>query len=91
MEAGMKLLKLALAAAVAFGAIGAAQAQDRHRGDRDRHWQDGRDGRWHGDRRWHAGDRRGWERGRGWGRGWGWGRHCRWIWRHRHRELVCWR
>jgi hypothetical protein len=86
----MKILKLAIAASVALGAAGAAQAQDwRHDGGRRGYEGRGDEGRrdWHGDR--HR-DRE-W-RGREWHhRGWGYARHCRIVWRHHVRHRLCWR
>ena len=92
----MKLLKLAMAAAIALGTIAVpaaapAAAQD-HRGDRDRrddNWQgnDRRDDRnWRDDRH-DNGRHRGWRNGRH--RGWGHRRVCRTIWRHHHRQRIC--
>lgn len=98
----MKILTLAMAAAIALGGLAAAPAlaqppgRDMHdsmrHGDNDRH-----DNMRHDDRGRHGG----WDRGRhhGWDRGrhHGWYNHhrrqnCRWVWRHHHRERVCmWR
>jgi hypothetical protein len=82
----MKIMKLVLAAAIAFGTMGAAAApaaaQDRHmdsRHDGDRH-----DARRGDDRRHH-----GWNNNRGRHRGWYNRRVCRNVWRHGHRQRVC--
>lgn len=80
----MRILKLAVAAAIAFGTIGAvtvptqsAEAQRHWRGDGHRHWRGDGHRHWRGDR----------------GRHYGWRnrRHCRWVWRHHRRQRVCWR
>ena len=77
----MKLLKLAVAAAIAVSgltvsaapAAAADQRGDRWHNDNGRHngWRGNRHRRWHNNRRY---------------------RSCRWVWRHHHRERVCrWR
>ena len=83
----MKIVKLVLAAAIAFGAINLAAApavaQSRHSGEyrSDSH----RDGARRGDDRRH----RGWRNNRRHHRGWGTRRVCRSVWRHHHRQRVC--
>jgi hypothetical protein len=84
----MKILSLAAAAAIALSGLSAAPAMAQPERD------------WHGDRH-DRGDRdmRHHDRGRhgGWDRGnhYGWNNHnrrnCRWVWRHHHRQRVCWR
>jgi hypothetical protein len=76
----MKLLKLAVAAAIAVSGLTvtaapaeAAQRGDRWHNDNGRHhgWRNNRHRRWHNNRRY---------------------RSCRWVWRHHHRQRVCyWR
>lgn len=94
----MKLLKLAFAAAIAFGTMSMAgapaAAQGEHRGeyrqDGNRH-DAGRDDNRRGDNRW-RGDRgrhHGWRNNRGRHRGWTNRRVCRTIWRHHHRQRIC--
>lgn len=72
----MRIVKLIVAAAIAFGTMGAlsvptpnstAEAQRHHRGDGHRHWRGDR-GRHHG---------------------WRNRRVCRSVWRHGHRHRVC--
>jgi hypothetical protein len=83
----MNILKLAMAAAIAFGTVGLASApvaaQGRHSGEM-RH-----DGPRHdagrGDNRRH----RGWNNNRGRHRGWRTRRVCRNVWRHHQRQRVC--
>lgn len=89
----MKILKLALAAALAFGTMSLAgapaAAQGDHRGeyrqDGARHDNGRDDNRWRGDR----GRHHGWRNDRGGRRGWTTRRVCRTVWRHHHRERVC--
>ena len=82
----MHMLKLAAAAAIAFGTMGAlsvptpeakAEAQ---RGS----WYEGGRRHWRGD-----GHRHGWRAHRGRHYGWRNRRVCRWVWRHGHRARVC--
>ena len=94
----MKITILA-AAALALGLTAApALAQppghdmhgDMRHGDNDRHDRDMRrdDNDRHHD--WNRGHHYGWDRGHHYG----WNnhrRHCRWIWRHHHRQRVCYR
>jgi hypothetical protein len=86
----MRILKLLVAAAIAFGTIGtlavptdAADAQRRHwRGDGHHARGDGhRHARGDGHRHWRGHNYR--------GRGWRNRRACRWVWRHGHRHRVC--
>lgn len=92
----MNIMKLAVAAAIAFGTMSAASApaaaQDDQRGemrrDSDRHdmrrGDDRRDDRrWRGDRGGHYG----WRNGRH--RGWYNRRICRIVWRYGHRQRIC--
>ena len=94
----MKILKLALAAALAFGTMSlagapAAASNDQRgeyrddNGRRDGYRDDDRrgDNRWRGDR----GRHHGWRNNRGRHRGWTTRRVCRTIWRHHHRQRVC--
>lgn len=81
----MRFLKLALAAALAFGTLGAltvptssAEAQRHYRGDGHRHWRG--DGHRHRDVRHNRRGYRGGYRTR---------RVCRNVWRHGHRRRVC--
>jgi len=82
----MRILKLVVAAAIAFGTMGAlsvpapgstAEAQRHYRGDGHRHWRGDR----HRDRHWRG------HRGRHYG--WRNRRVCRWVYRHGHRHRVC--
>ena len=87
----MRIFKLAVAAAIAFGTIGAVTVPVQS-AEAQRDWRDG-------DRNWRDRDRghygRGDDRGRHWrgyrGRHYGWRnrRVCRWVWRHGHRARVC--
>jgi hypothetical protein len=93
----MKIITLAMAAAVALGGLAAAPAIAQPPGhdmmrhdDNDRHDRDMR----HNDNDRHdRGRHEGWDRGRHHG----WNNHhrrqiCRWVWRHHHRDRVCtWR
>ncbi len=81
----MRILKLVVAAAIAFGTMGAisvptqsAEAQRHHRGDGHRHAR-----HWRGDghRHWRGHQYR--------GQRWRNRRVCRWVYRHGHRHRVC--
>ena len=96
----MKILKLAVAAAIALSGLAAglepAAAADQ-RGDRWEH-RDHRDRDWRGDRgrrdRWRGHRGRygyNWRYNRGRHYGWRGHRVCRWVWRYGHRQRVCWR
>jgi hypothetical protein len=80
----MKLIKIALAAALCVTSLGVPAAADaQRRGDRDSSWQD-RD-RHDRDDGWRDGSRHRYRHHRK-------HRVCRTIWRHHHRERVCrWR
>ena len=102
----MKILKLAIAAAIAVSGLtvsvapAAAQRGDNweNRDHRDNARGERRDDA-RGDRRWdndrgHRG-RYGVNRGYNRGHHYGWQgnrRHrvCRWVWRHHHRQRICW-
>jgi hypothetical protein len=83
----MKLMKLAIAAAIAFGAIGVAAtpaaAQGQHSGEYRRDGQRHDAGR--DDNRRH----RGWRNAGRHHRGWATRRVCRSVWRNHHRRRVC--
>ena len=79
----MRILKLVVAAAIAFGTMGAltvptpgatAEAQRHYRGDGHRHYRGDGHRHWRGDRGRHQ--------------GWRNRRVCRWVWRHGHRHRV---
>lgn len=85
----MRIMKLAIAAAIAVGSMGlAATSADAQRGDG---WRDN-NARWHDGDRWRDNDRRDrrWHNARGNHYGWRNNRrHCRWVWRHHHRQRIC--
>ena len=81
----MQIIKSIMAAGLLLSTASiatAADAQDRHHGDRGSHFDRGRHGGW--DRGRHYG----WDRGRhyGWG---GYHRRCWTEWRWHHRVRVC--
>jgi len=89
----MKLLKLAIAAAIAFGTMSVASApvaastSAAASTDQRGEWRgdDNRRSDWRGDR----GRHHGWRNNRGRHRGWYNRRVCRTFWRHGHRQRVC--
>jgi Ni/Co efflux regulator RcnB len=98
----MKKMILAAIAALSLGGLTAASAiaqppghdmrgDMRHDGDRDRDRDRDSDRGHNWNNRHDNGRHYGWERGRH--RGWDHNRRvsCRWIWRHHHRQRVCFR
>lgn len=93
----MKIMKLVLAAAIAFGTMSApaapAAAQGRHTGeyrhDGQRHDAGRDDNRRHRGWQNNRGKHRGWRNNRGRHRGWSNRRVCRSVWRHHQRQRVC--
>ena len=83
----MKIMKLVVAAAIAFGTMSIASspavAQGNHNGEM-RH-----DGERHDAGRDDNGRDRDWNNDRGRHHGWSMRRVCRTFWRHHHRERVC--
>lgn len=81
----MRILKLVVAAAIAFGTMGALSVPTPgSTAEAQRHWRG--DGHRHG---WRGDHRRGWRGYRGRHYGWRNRRVCRWVWRHGHRDRVC--